>query len=88
MEIPLDGWCVQVFHLGADVDVVALTAAVMARVPGATCSDGDTDAGWLTIETLDEPALVASVHDTVRSFDAAAVAQVVSRPTVAGLLAG
>ncbi|RYJ07247.1 MAG: hypothetical protein EON52_02240 [Actinomycetales bacterium] len=86
IEIPLDGWCIQVFHLDAHVDVAAVAAAVMSRVPSATCFAGDD--GWLTIETLDDAALVSAVHDTVRSHDADAVAKIVSRPTVAGLLAG
>lgn len=88
IEIPLDGWCIQVFHLGAQVDVASVAAAVVALVPSATCSETDADAGWLTIETLDDPTLVSAVHDTVRSMDADAVQHIVSRPTVAGLLAG
>ncbi len=67
--VPVDGWCIQVFHLSDAASPLEVLQAVQTALGTDATAFAPADSLQVVVETADEPEVVAQVEDVVRSID-------------------
>ncbi|MEH3033934.1 MAG: hypothetical protein PGN07_07800 [Aeromicrobium erythreum] len=67
--VPIDGWCIQVFHLADSTDPLVVLEAISAGLGAAATAYAPPDSAQVVVETLDEPGTIDRVERIVRRAD-------------------
>lgn len=80
--VPVDGWCIQVFHLSDAGSPLQVLAAVQDALGGDATAFAPADSLQVVVETADDPSLVTEAERVVRATDPEATRVHLSRGTL------
>lgn len=80
--VPIDGWCIQVFHLSDEGSPLHVLEAVQSALGGDATAFAPADSLQVVVETADDPSLVSEVERVVDATDPGATRVHLSRGTL------